>query len=199
MIARLTGRVLTLDLNTLVLDVNGVGYEIEVSSFTANSFEVDNIVTLETHLIVREDAQILFGFKEASEKKLFQMLIKINGVGPRLAIGIMSGLGEDQFSLAIRDKDVKILTALPGVGKKTAERLIIELQDKMIFERATGEKNRSKIFPDVLADLEGTLLNLGYKPQEVDLAVNRIEVESADLEVLIKAALKRAPDGDNLD
>ena len=118
------------------------------------------------------------------------MLIKINGVGPRLAIGIMSGLGEDQFSLAIRDKDVKILTALPGVGKKTAERLIIELQDKMIFERATGEKNRSKIFPDVLADLEGTLLNLGYKPQEVDLAVNRIEVESADLEVLIKAALK---------
>ena len=190
MIARLTGRVLTLDLNTLVLDVNGVGYEIEVSSFTANSFEVDNIVTLETHLIVREDAQILFGFKEASEKKLFQMLIKINGVGPRLAIGIMSGLGEDQFSLAIRDKDVKILTALPGVGKKTAERLIIELQDKMIFERATGEKNRSKICPDVLADLEGTLLNLGYKPQEVDLAVNRIEVESADLEVLIKAALK---------
>ena len=190
MIARLTGRVLTLDLNTLVLDVNGVGYEIEVSSFTANSFEVDNIVTLETHLIVREDAQILFGFKEASEKKLFQMLIKINGLGPRLAIGIMSGLGEDQFSLAIRDKDVKILTALPGVGKKTAERLIIELQDKMIFERATGEKNRSKIFPDVLADLEGTLLNLGYKPQEVDLAVNRIEVESADLEVLIKAALK---------
>ena len=190
MIARLTGRVITLDLNTLVLDVNGVGYEIEVSSFTANSFEVDNIVTLETHLIVREDAQILFGFKEASEKKLFQMLIKINGVGPRLAIGIMSGLGEDQFSLAIRDKDVKILTALPGVGKKTAERLIIELQDKMIFERATGEKNRSKISPDVLADLEGTLLNLGYKPQEVDLAVNRIEVESADLEVLIKAALK---------
>ena len=190
MIARLTGRVLTLDLNTLVLDVNGVGYEIEVSSFTANSFEVDNIVTLETHLIVHEDAQILFGFKEASEKKLFQMLIKINGLGPRLAIGIMSGLGEDQFSLAIRDKDVKILTALPGVGKKTAERLIIELQDKMIFERATGEKNRSKIFPDVLADLEGTLLNLGYKPQEVDLAVNRIEVESADLEVLIKAALK---------
>ena len=118
------------------------------------------------------------------------MLIKINGVGPRLAIGIMSGLGEDKFSLAIRDKDVKILTALPGVGKKTAERLIIELQDKMTFERATGEKNRSKISPDVLTDLEGTLLNLGYKPQEVDLAVNRIKVESADLEVLIKAALK---------
>ena len=123
-------------------DVNGT--EIEVSSFTANSLDLDNIVTLETHLIVREDAQILFGFKEASEKKLFQMLIKINGVGPRLAIGIMSGLGEDQFSLAIRDKDVKILTALPGVGKKTAERLIIELQDKMIFERASGEKTDQK-------------------------------------------------------
>ena len=139
---------------------------------------------------MREDAQILFGFKEASEKKLFQSLIKINGVGPRLAIGILSGLGEDQFSLAIRDKDLKILTALPGVGKKTAERLIIELQDKMIFERASGEKNRSKISSDVLSDLEGTLLNLGYKPQEVDLAVSRIKVESADLEVLIKAALK---------
>ncbi|MDC2964038.1 Holliday junction branch migration protein RuvA [Gammaproteobacteria bacterium] len=190
MIARLTGRVLTLDLNTLVLDVNGVGYEIEVSSFTANSCEVDNIVTLETHLIVREDAQILFGFKEASEKKLFQMLIKINGVGPRLAIGIMSGLGEDQFSFAIRDKDVKILTALPGVGKKTAERLIIELQDKMIFEKVSGEENRSKISSDVLSDLKATLLNLGYKPQEVDLAVSRIKVESADLEFLIRAALK---------
>ena len=95
-----------------------MGYEIEVSSFTANSFELDNIVTLETHLIVREDAQILFGFKEASEKKLFQTLIKINGVGPRLAIGILSGLGEDQFSLAIRDKDLKSLRLCLALGKR---------------------------------------------------------------------------------
>ena len=91
MIARLTGRVLTLDQGALVLDVNGVGYEIEVTSSTANSVEIDKIVTLETLLIVREDAQILFGFTELTDKKLFQLLIKINGVGPRLAIGIMSG------------------------------------------------------------------------------------------------------------
>lgn len=190
MIARLTGRVLTLDQGTLVLDVNGVGYELEISSFTANSVELDKIVTLETLLIVREDAQILFGFKETTEKKLFQMLIKINGVGPRLAIGIISGLGEDQFSFAIREKDVKALTSLPGVGKKTAERLIIELQDKMIFQKASGERNRSKNPQDVISDLEATLLNLGYKPQEADLAIRRIKVESSDLEVLIKAALK---------
>lgn len=190
MIARLTGRVLTLDQGTLVLDVNGVGYELEISSFTANSVELDKIVTLETLLIVREDAQILFGFKEMTEKKLFQMLIKVNGVGPRLAIGIMSGLGQDQFAFAIREKDVKVLSSLPGVGKKTAERLIMELQDKMIFQKVSGDRNRSKIPQDAMFDLEATLLNLGYKPQEAELAIRRIKVESTDLEVLIKAALK---------
>ena len=190
MIARLTGRVLTLDQGALVLDVNGVGYEIEVASSTANSVEIDKIVTLETLLIVREDAQILFGFTELTEKKLFQLLIKINGVGPRLAIGIMSGLNEDELSLAIMEKDIKVLTSLPGVGKKTAERLVIELQDKIIFEKASGKKNESKISQELLSDLEGTLLNLGYKPQEVDFAIHRIKIESTDLEVLIKAALK---------
>ena len=190
MIARLTGRVLTLDQGALVLDVNGVGYEIEVASSTANSVEIDKIVTLETLLIVREDAQILFGFTELTEKKLFQLLIKINGVGPRLAIGIMSGLNEDELSLAIMEKDIKVLTSLPGVGKKTAERLVIELQDKITFEKASGEKNKSKMSQELLSDLEGTLLNLGYKPQEVDFAIHRIKIESTDLEVLIKAALK---------
>ena len=190
MIARLTGRVLTVDQSTLVLDVNGVGYEIEVASSTANSVEIDKIVTLETLLIVREDAQILFGFTELTEKKLFQLLIKINGVGPRLAIGIMSGLNEEELSLAIVEKDIKILTSLPGVGKKTAERLVIELQDKITFEKASGKKNKSKISQELLSDLEGTLLNLGYKPQEVDFAIHRIKIESTDLEVLIKAALK---------
>ena len=190
MIARLTGRVLTLDQGTLVLDVNGVGYEIEVASSTANSVEIDKIVTLETLLIVREDAQILFGFTELTDKKLFQLLIKINGVGPRLAIGIMSGLNEDELSLAIMEKDIKVLTSLPGVGKKTAERLVIELQDKIVFEKASGKKNKSKMSRELLSDLEGTLLNLGYKPQEVDFAIHRIKIESTDLEVLIKAALK---------
>ena len=190
MIARLTGRVLTLDQGALVLDVNGVGYEIEVASSTANSVEIDKIVTLETLLIVREDAQILFGFTELTDKKLFQLLIKINGVGPRLAIGIMSGLNEEELSLAILEKDIKILTSLPGVGKKTAERLVIELQDKITFEKASEKKNKSKISQELLSDLEGTLLNLGYKPQEVDFAIHRIKIESTDLEVLIKAALK---------
>ena len=190
MIARLTGRVLTLDQGALVLDVNGVGYEIEVASSTANSVEIDKIVTLETLLIVREDAQILFGFTELTDKKLFQLLIKINGVGPRLAIGIMSGLNEEELSLAIMEKDIKILTSLPGVGKKTAERLVIELQDKISFERASGKKNKSKMSQELFSDLEGTLLNLGYKPQEVDFAIHRIKIESTDLEVLIKAALK---------
>lgn len=190
MIARLTGRVLTLDQGALVLDVNGVGYEIEVTSSTANSVEIDKIVTLETLLIVREDAQILFGFTELTDKKLFQLLIKINGVGPRLAIGIMSGLNEEELSLAIVEKDIKILTSLPGVGKKTAERLVIELQDKITFEKASGKKNKSKMSQELLSDLEGTLLNLGYKPQEIDFAIHRIKIESTELEVLIKAALK---------
>jgi len=190
LIARLTGRVLTLDQGALVLDVNGVGYEIEVASSTANSVEIDKIVTLETLLIVREDAQILFGFTELTDKKLFQLLIKINGVGPRLAIGIMSGLNEEELSLAIVEKDIKVLTSLPGVGKKTAERLVIELQDKITFEKASGKKNKSKMSQELLSDLEGTLLNLGYKPQEIDFAIHRIKIESTDLEVLIKAALK---------
>ncbi len=190
MIARLTGRVLTLDQGTLVLDVNGVGYEIEVASSTANSIEIDKIVTLETLFIVREDAQMLFGFRELTDKKLFQSLIKINGVGPRLAIGIMSGLNQDELSLAIMEKDIKLLSSLPGVGKKTAERLVIELQDKITFNKASREKNKSKMSKELRSDLEGTLLNLGYKPQEVDFAIRLIKIESTDLEVLIKAALK---------
>ena len=134
-----TGRVLTLT-RCLGVRRKWCGLWIEVASSTANSVEIDKIVTLETLLIVREDAQILFGLTELTEKKLFQLLIKINGVGPRLAIGIMSRLNEDELSLAIMEKDIKILTSLPGVGKKTAERLVIELQDKITFEKASGEK-----------------------------------------------------------
>ena len=130
MIGRLRGRVLAKQPPFLLLDVNGVGYEIEAPMSTFYQLPAgDEPVVLHTHLAVREDAHVLYGFARESERALFRLLLKVSGVGGKVALGVLSGMSADEFGRAIRGGDIAALTRLPGVGKKTAERLVVEMRD----------------------------------------------------------------------
>lgn len=143
-----------------------------------------------THLVVREDAQLLFGFSSADERELFRTLIKVNGVGPKMALAILSGLDASSFAACILDGDVKTLTGLPGVGKKTAERLIIEMRDKVTTLAGEHRPEIDAVTANIADDAEAALIGLGYRPQEAALALSKLEDPGQDLEALIKRALK---------
>ena len=166
MIGRVQGKILEKNSHQVVVDVQGLGYEVEIPLTTFFHLgESGSEVMLYTHLVVREDAHLLFGFSTVSERELFRALIKVNGVGPKLAVAILSGVDVKAFSRCIQNNDVKALTALPGVGKKTAERLIIEMRDRLPA-LADGFLPSAQRAPDVVADAEAALIGLGYKPQE---------------------------------
>ncbi|HED40205.1 MAG TPA: Holliday junction branch migration protein RuvA, partial [Chromatiales bacterium] len=132
MIGRLRGRVVWKQAPQLLIDVNGVGYEVEATMNTFYTLPLESSeITLYTHLVVREDAQLLYGFASEAERAMFRGLIKINGVGAKMALTILSGMSIDEFAVCIRESDSATLTRLPGVGKKTAERLIIEMRDRL--------------------------------------------------------------------
>lgn len=198
MIGRLRGTLLEKQPPWLVIDVAGVGYELEASMNTLVALpSPGETVQVFTHLTVREDAHLLYGFVREQERALFRALIKVNGVGPKLALAILSGMEEEQFIHCVMDDDVKALTRLPGVGKKTAERLVIEMRDRFPhWTRDTldglTEQNASTAAPtaDPLADAEAALVSLGYKPAE---AMRMLSGLAAGLstEALIKAALTR--------
>ena len=186
----------------LVLDVNGVGYEVQASLNTFASLPgLGQSVKLLTHFVVREDAQLLYGFFEDAERKLFRALIKVNGVGPKLALAILSGMDVRGFARCILANDIKSLTGLPGVGKKTAERLVIEMKDRMQDwqtadtvtdgfteaddKRAGGGQNV------LVAEAETALIALGYKPVEASKAIARLDIDKmGSAEDAIRAALK---------
>ena len=199
MIGRLTGKIIYKKPPELLLDVHGVGYEILASMNAFYHFpEVGQEVTLFTHLIVREDAHILFGFRDLEERELFRLLIKVNGVGPKSALTILSGISPEEFAFAVNQQDTARLTKLPGIGKKTAERLVIEMRDRLNFANAsdgayTGLNSTANIRPDRLAQQEATsgLIALGYKPQEVSRVFSQIpDIEQLASEAIIRAALK---------
>jgi len=191
MIGRLTGLVIERDQGQLLLDVGGVGYEVEISltTFTQVS-EIEGPVTVHTHLVVRDDAHLLYGFASTGEREMFRTLIKVNGVGPRMALGILSGLDSGSFARAVTGNDVKALTALPGVGKKTAERLIIEMRDKVDSFDVSGSDNLGTMRTNVMEDAESALIGLGYRPQEAARAISRVTDPAEDVESLIRQALK---------
>ena len=191
MIGRLTGLVIERDQGQLLLDVGGVGYEVEISltTFTQVS-EIEGPVTVHTHLVVRDDAHLLYGFASTGEREMFRTLIKVNGVGPRMALGILSGLDSASFARAVTGNDVKALTALPGVGKKTAERLIIEMRDKVDSFDVSGSDNLGTMRTNVMEDAESALIGLGYRPQEAARAISRVTDPAEDVESLIRQALK---------
>lgn len=194
MIGRLQGTVIDKQAPDLLLDVQGVGYEVLVSLSTF--FAVPNIgesVTLHTHFVVRDDAQLLFGFAELGERTLFRHLIKVNGVGPKMALAILSGMSASEFALCVHNNDVATLVKLPGVGKKTAERLVIEMRDRVgdIQAGATGVAAVTSQQPDIAEEAESALIALGYKPQDAAKMVSRaLSDDISSAEQLIRAALK---------
>lgn len=201
MIGRITGILLEKQAPELLVDVQGLGYEVQVSLTTY--FELPALgetVTLHTHFVVREDAQQLFGFASHSERSLFRSLIKVSGVGPKLALAILSGMTATEFVRCVRASDVATLTRLPGVGKKTAERLVVEMRDRLASwdAPATTTAPGSVAGPtpgDLLEEAESALISLGYKPQEATRMVSAAAAEVGDdaaSEALIRQALKNA-------
>ena len=197
MIGFLRGRVDQKQAPHVVLDVNGVGYDVEtpMSSFF-NVPAVGEQVQLRTHLVVREDAHILYGFISEQERALFRNLIKVNGVGPKVALGILSGMSADDFCAAVRDNNVTVLVRLPGIGKKTAERLIIDMRDRLPEQNSAGSSGVSSnhFTADISPQEEAisALVALGYKPQDADKRVRAVADDSANSEQLIRAALQSA-------
>jgi len=202
-IGRLTGELVEKAPPALMVDVSGVGYEIEASMNTFYKLpEVGTFVTVYTHFVVREDAQLLFGFADKRERALFRTLIKVNGVGPKLALTILSGISTDEFVRSVHAEDTAALVRLPGVGKKTAERLIVEVKDKLDklemptaveFELGVVELPGAKrAAADNRADAETALVALGYKPLQATKAIESAaeQLPGASTEDLIRQALK---------
>jgi len=196
MIGRIRGILLDKHPPHLVIDVRGVGYELEAPMTTFYKLPaVNEEVFLFTHLQVREDAHLLFGFSTDRERRLFRALIKISGVGARLALTILSGMEADQFVACVEAGDAERLTALPGVGKKTAERLIVEMRDRLHdWSRDTGGPQPVTLTgtggDDPVADAVSALIALGYKPSEASRYVHRVASQDMSSEAIIREALK---------
>lgn len=180
----------------LLLDVAGVGYELDVPMSTFYKLpETGQTITLYTHLTVREDAHSLYGFYSEPERSLFRSLIRITGVGPRLALAILSGLSVEDFYSTIRNQDTARLVKLPGVGKKTAERLIIELADRLPGPSMSSTDTTDRVAhvstaSDAADDAISALIALGFKPLEAQTLIRRIPAEGKRSEDLIRAALQ---------
>ncbi|NDH08682.1 MAG: Holliday junction branch migration protein RuvA [Gammaproteobacteria bacterium] len=195
MIAWLSGKVIDISsLNIVVLDVNGVGYAVETTTPTyATLSQEKQLVNLFIHTIVREDAINLYGFIDQEERALFKALIKVNGIGPKSAIGILSSINPSMFVQCIEMQDKTLLTKLPGVGKKTADRILIEMQDILknsFFQNldiAQGPSHTSSASIEAIAALEA----LGYRNFEAKETVKSLEHENQDAQSLIKASLKK--------
>ena len=201
MIGRLQGILLSKGEAEVLLDVQGVGYEVEVPASTLYQLpDAGQALVLHTHFVVREDAQHLYGFLDLRDRSLFRLLLKVNGVGPKLALGLMSGIDSSRLAAAVARDDVSALTKIPGVGRKTAERLIIELRDKLAhWEQEPGAAPQPAGRPaqhDSFQEAEQALISLGYKPQEASRAVvnaaGQLEASGQEpgTEPLIRLALK---------
>lgn len=196
MIGCLIGEVFALEAPTVLLNVNGVGYEIDTPLSTFCQLQKGQKVTLWTHLLVREDAQQLYGFSDAQEKIIFRTLLKVNGVGPKMALGILSTLSIDMLIHTVENGDVKTLVKVPGVGTKTAERLMIELRDrfKAFSTNATPNNSTSTQIQftgnSAVAEAEAALQSLGYKPLEAQKLIQSVKADFTEASDIIRAALK---------
>ncbi len=199
MIGRLRGEVAIKQPPELLLDVNGVGYEILAPMSTFYELPpVGELVTLFTHLAIRDDAHVLYGFANVSERALFRGLLKVNGVGAKMALAILSGMSADEFSRCIQNNDTASLVRLPGIGKKTAERLIIEMRDRLQKLLDLPKAGLSTTTPAVFTqqaaspthDAVDALIALGYKPADASNMVRVVECDGLASEAIIRAALK---------
>lgn len=194
MIGRLKGTLLEKQAPFLLLDVNGVGYNVEAPLSTFFSLpNVGEKVRLHIKMIVRDDAHLLFGFLSLSEKKMFESLIKVNGVGAKMGLAILSSMDAGEFVGSIRNKDVNQLIRIPGVGKKTAERLIVEMTDKIKdwgeIKGVSGALTGT-LQGDVKEEAIQALVALGYKTADANARISKIGIEGQSVENIIRQALK---------
>lgn len=192
MIGQLRGTLLNKQPNELLVDVAGVGYELEVPMSTLFALpDVGQPVTLRTHLLVRDDAHILFGFASVVERKLFRALLKVNGVGAKMALAVLSSMSANEFASCVSAKDVAALTRIPGVGKKTAERLLVEIADRL-DGLGLGEKvSTQRPVRDAETEAAEALAALGYKEAEIRKMLDSVDAVQADSATLIKLALQQ--------
>ena len=196
MIGCLIGEVFALEAPTVLLNVNGVGYEVDTPLSTFCQLHKGEKVTLWTHLTVREDAQLLYGFLDAQEKTIFRTLLKVNGVGPKMALGILSTLSIDLLIHTVENEDLNTLVKVPGVGKKTAERLMIELRDRFKAMSSGNVPTNSTAAQiqfmgnSAVAEAEAALQSLGYKPAEAQKLINAVKGDYTEAGDIIRAALK---------
>lgn len=208
MIGRLTGKLLMKQAPELLIDIQGLGYEVLAPMSTFYQLPaVGDGVMLHTHLVVREDAQLLYGFASISERELFRALIKVNGVGPKVALAILSGVSADEFVLLVNRGDATALTRIPGIGKKTAERLLLDMRDRLKewqVDPVAGAANQQGSMiegesqPDarmLAEEAETALIALGYRPAEATKMIVRVQKDNPEVvrsEELIRLALQRA-------
>jgi Holliday junction DNA helicase RuvA len=203
-IGRLRGIVLEKQPPIVLLELQGVGYEVHMPMTCFYELpEIGQEAIVFTHFVVREDAQLLYGFNDKQERALFKELIKVNGVGPKLALAILSGMSAQQFVSAIEQEAISSLVKLPGIGKKTAERLVVEMKDR--FKGLNGDlfnpvsdinlpsvKSQGPSQADIEAEAAAALIALGYKPQEASRMVSKVAKPDSDSETLIRDALRAA-------
>ncbi|CCW32180.1 Holliday junction branch migration protein RuvA [Xenorhabdus nematophila] len=204
MIGRLRGTVLEKQPPLVLLETNGVGYEVHMPMTCFYELpEIGQQAILFTQFVVREDAQLLYGFNDKQERALFRELIKVNGVGPKLALAILSGMSAQQFVTAIEQEAIASLVKLPGVGKKTAERLVVEMKDRFkglngdLFNQSSdinlpAAAKQTNSDADIEGEAAAALVSLGYKPQEASRMVSKVVKLGADCETLIREALRAA-------
>jgi Holliday junction DNA helicase RuvA len=198
MIGRLKGELVQKQAPQLLIDVNGVGYELEAPLSTFFTLpETGQRVTLFTHLAIREDAHVLYAFATQSERTLFRSLLKVSGVGAKMALAILSGMSADEFSRCVEEEDVASLVRLPGIGRKTALRLIVEMRDRLakLSGLASGVSPLSAQATaggGATTDAVAALVALGYKSQDAGRMVKSVAQEGMDSEALIRAALQSA-------
>jgi Holliday junction DNA helicase RuvA len=203
-IGRLRGVILEKQPPLVLLETQGVGYEVHMPMTCFYQLpELGQEAIIFTQFIVREDAQLLYGFNDKQERALFRELIKVNGVGPKLALAILSGMSAQQFVRAVEQEDISTLVKLPGVGKKTAERLVVEMKDRFkglngdLFSPVSdlslpAQSSEVSSQPDAESEAVSALVSLGYKPQEASRMISKIGRPDADCETLIREALRAA-------
>lgn len=199
MIGRLRGTLLEKQPPELVLDVGGVGYELEAPLSTFYDLPaVGETATVYTHLIVREDAHLLYGFARESERRLFRVLLRVSGVGAKMALAVLSAMGADDFARSIESDDVTALTKVPGIGRKTAQRLIVEMRDRLdddlrgVLPAATETAADGAPAPGgaSVGDAIAALVALGYRNAEADRMVRSVDTEGLATEDIIRRALQ---------
>lgn len=198
MIGRLRGIIVGTFIDKILIDVNGVGYDVSVSLHTQNALpDEEQEVTLHIHTHVREDTLQLMGFSTLDERELFRLLIQVSGIGPRMALNVLSHITPGEFADTVSRENLKRLTAIPGIGKRTAERVVLELRDKILdleLGLTPSEAQQSQENKTILKDLQSALVNFGYRATEVEKVVAELEADAQSgtgLQELVVLGLKK--------